>query len=460
MADSTISALPSVGLLDPNALIPLVQSGVTSSVKASQIASLLAQIGGQPLVSVGTGTGDAILASFTPQVSALVNGASFLVRAPAANTVAVPTVSLGSTGAKPIMKGGNSPLQAGDIAGPGHWLELTWDAALGVFCLLNPVYPAVAAANMLLSSVNGGAFSGQRNYVVNGNCRISQRGNVILSASGALYGGCDRFLNSVTGSTVSVVFLRAFVGAGFTASGYAQQFGNVTTTGASAAVLSTRLEGAETAGLQGKTVTMRCRVLQQSGAAQTLTLAARSANNLDDFSSNTLIAASAGQSIPNNVWTTATFTFTHAGGNGTQIDFGFFNLPAQTNSQFYFGDVSLEIGGIASTMERGSIAEDLAQCQRYFLNIASAAGICATSNVVQIYMQYPVPMRATPTLTCAGVIKVTDSTADFAQSSFSATLNGDNLGGYMNLQNFSGLIQFRTCGITPTGSRLNLVAEL
>src|SRR5438874_7261581 len=200
MADSTISALPPIGLLDPNALIPLVQAGVTSTVKASQVASLLAQISGQPLVSVGAGTGDAITASFTPQVSSLVQGASFLVRAPAANTLAAPTIALGSAGAKPIFKGANVPLQAGDISGPGHWLELIWDSTIGGFCLANPVYPAVAYALAQLKSSNGGPLAGFRNRIINGCMRVAQR----PVAAGGGYQNVDRWFLNTAGSNLTM----------------------------------------------------------------------------------------------------------------------------------------------------------------------------------------------------------------------------------------------------------------
>ena len=84
------------------------------------------------------GTADALTAAMTPTVTAYTNGARFRVRALLANTTTTPTINIDSVGAKTIVKGAGSALIAGDIAGSGHELDLTYNSSLDKFLLGNP----------------------------------------------------------------------------------------------------------------------------------------------------------------------------------------------------------------------------------------------------------------------------------------------------------------------------------
>lgn len=95
--------------------------------------------------AVAGGTADAITATFAPAIAALPVAPATLfvrVRAVAANTSATPTFNANGTGIKTIVRQNNVPLIAGDIAGPGHWLELQYDATLDKWMLLNPMRSA------------------------------------------------------------------------------------------------------------------------------------------------------------------------------------------------------------------------------------------------------------------------------------------------------------------------------
>lgn len=87
--------------------------------------------------AVTGGTADAITADFTPDV-ALTNGTTVIVRAGAANATTTPTFAPDGLTANTIVKGNNLALAAGDIAGAGHWLEMTFDTTLGKWVLQNP----------------------------------------------------------------------------------------------------------------------------------------------------------------------------------------------------------------------------------------------------------------------------------------------------------------------------------
>lgn len=97
--------------------------------------------------SVAGGTADAITGDYTPNVLALENGLTLFVRASAANTTTTPTFAPDGLTAKTIVKGNNLPLVAGDIAGAGHWLEMSFDTVLDKWVLQNPYSAGLAVAS-------------------------------------------------------------------------------------------------------------------------------------------------------------------------------------------------------------------------------------------------------------------------------------------------------------------------
>lgn len=114
-------------------------NNITDSLTPQNIADYMASVVrslGIPTAVAG-GTADAITADFTPNVS-LTNGTTVIVRSGAANATTTPTFAPDGLTAKTIVKGNNLALAAGDIAGAGHWLEMTYDAALDKWVLQNP----------------------------------------------------------------------------------------------------------------------------------------------------------------------------------------------------------------------------------------------------------------------------------------------------------------------------------
>ena len=90
------------------------------------------------LAAEAQGEADALTATFTPILKHLASGKTVLVRAKQKNTSKTPSFQADQTGAKEIVKGNNLPLEEGDIAGAGHWLELQYDEALDKWVLQNP----------------------------------------------------------------------------------------------------------------------------------------------------------------------------------------------------------------------------------------------------------------------------------------------------------------------------------
>lgn len=120
------------------------------------------QSSGLPIPTGVGGTADALTATYSPSITALTNGMTLLTRAAAANATATPTFTpaSGVIAAKAIVKGAGAALVPGDIAGAGHWLLLTYDAALDKWVLGNPagVRPTKTWRNVTANRASGTTY--------------------------------------------------------------------------------------------------------------------------------------------------------------------------------------------------------------------------------------------------------------------------------------------------------------
>ncbi|RJO61102.1 MAG: hypothetical protein C4542_07390, partial [Dehalococcoidia bacterium] len=92
------------------------------------------------LKGVAGGTADEITATVDPAPAALVNNLKVCVEASGANATTTPTFALNSFDAKTIVKGSGAALQAGDIPGANYRMELSYDASLDKWVLMNPYF--------------------------------------------------------------------------------------------------------------------------------------------------------------------------------------------------------------------------------------------------------------------------------------------------------------------------------
>ena len=117
--------------------------------------------------------------------------------------------------------------------------------------------------------------------------------------------------------------------------------------------------------------------------------------------------------------------------------------------------VQLELGENASDFEHRSFGEELALCQRYYYrrtstltsnNEYSNSVFAYSTTDIQGGAQHPVPMRASPSLTFDGVLKVSTGSGTVTSSSgFSKTnySTKNYMGFYTGGSTFSGLTQHR-----------------
>lgn len=132
----------------------------TYQVVRNAMAELLRR--GYGTVGAAGGTGDAISVTLSPPPLALVDGMTVRVRAAAANTLEAPTFTIGTFAAKTIVKGSDTPLEAGNIAGAGHWLELQFDALLDKWVLLNPLAVSTLPAG---TEINWGGLNAPAGFL-------------------------------------------------------------------------------------------------------------------------------------------------------------------------------------------------------------------------------------------------------------------------------------------------------
>lgn len=109
----------------------------------------------------GGGTADAITATYSPAVTALVDGQECYARATAANATTTPTFKANGTTAHTIVKTGGTALVAGDIVGDGHELHFRYDLSGTQWELLNPAKTGASTAldNLAAVAINTSLIS-------------------------------------------------------------------------------------------------------------------------------------------------------------------------------------------------------------------------------------------------------------------------------------------------------------
>ena len=101
------------------------------------------------------------------------------------------------------------------------------------------------------------------------------------------------------------------------------------------------------------------------------------------------------------------------------------------DATFEITGVQLEVGDTATSFEHRSFGEELRRCQRYFFNITGdngsrtgIPGYANATNELRCMVQFPVPMRALPTVAGSSTAMVFDSQDDSASFNCSSLVAG------------------------------------
>jgi hypothetical protein len=125
------------------------------------------------------------------------------------------------------------------------------------------------------------------------------------------------------------------------------------------------------------------------------------------------------------VWQKVTNTFV-VPSDITVNEFLYIQFPANKVITFYVTGIQLELGKVATPFEHRSYGEELALCQRYYYQLGGIGGVAAAtslssgsmynSTAVNLYVPFPVPMRASP-----GISKTVNGTGNWLNLYVGAT---------------------------------------
>ncbi len=293
----------------------------------------------------------------------------------------------------------------------------------------------ISTLNALIG-INNGQIAGLRNRIINGGCLVSERYQVLLSIA-YQYGSCDRHMAAVVGGSAISATLRTFTTFGGVSRNLSYGGYGDWTNGVFA--FQHRIEAANVADLNGKTVTFSCKVFQNTGASRNFRLNIVKPTVLDNHAVQSLITNSGVYTVPSGVFTLISFTFTLGSTdatNGLAVAV-FDDAPNTVIAKTYaMGEIQLELGSIATVFEERLYGTELALCQRYHnyvgygFNFMGYASSTTNSNVAVSYPQ----MRTTPNLSLfstvgSGILntRTLNSAAPASVSNGGLGLRGGNL---------------------------------
>ena len=354
----------------------------------------------------------------------------------------------------------------------------------------------------LAALIGSGQAQGNKNMVINGAMQAAQRGTVTGATSGT-YGGPDRFAIVETGDLVVTLSqdTDAPTGSGFSNSMKI----DVTTADSSLAAgdlayLGHKFEGQDLQRLKKgtssaesvtlsfwiKTSVTGTYILQiydndnnrhisksytvssaDTWEHKTITFAGDTTGTLDDDNAYSLQLywwLAAGSTYTTGTLATSWASFTQANAAVGQV-----NAINSTSNNIYITGVQLEVGDTATPFEHRSYGEELSLCQRYYQQIEgskqgsfSPCLIAYSTTAAQGTLTLPTTMRANPSVSFTGTLKLEDGGAGYTTSNtvFSGTATSIHSINYW-IGGFSGLTDgYPYYVYTNSGGTLKIDSEL
>lgn len=279
----------------------------------------------------------------------------------------------------------------------------------------------------------GPSYVGAKNFIIGGAFDTWQRGTSFAQSS-ATYGyTADRWLG-LTESGCSATYSQqtSSLPAGFRYSMRSQR--NSGNTGTNALGISQALETSTSIPMQGQTIVLSYWAkagANYSNSSNILNVRINSGTGVDQsaitqFGGWTGYAETAPNQAITTTWTRYQAIY-NVPANATQLGLRFFMYGSGTagaNDWFEITGVQLEIGSVATPFARagGTIAGELAACQRYYIRYNGGsttganyqvAGNAISSTTIDSYFQLPVTLRSTPSsidFTNLGIYRVNNGT--------------------------------------------------
>jgi hypothetical protein len=125
-----------------------------------------------------------------------------------------------------------------------------------------------------------------------------------------------------------------------------------------------------------------------------------------------------------------------ATGNFRRVS-GAVRVVGTNGATFQITGVQLEAGSVATPFERRPYGTELALCQRYFQKSTAVVGYATGSATIQAMATFLVEMRATPTLTNTGTVRITDGAVNSTSTSNPSSTFGTATGTAFNMSGFT-----------------------
>ena len=244
----------------------------------------------------------------------------------------------------------------------------------------------------LVGTINAPNNFGFKNRLINGAIGIWQRGTSFTSGGSATY-TADRFFGNASSGTIS---RSTDVPAGFTYS-----FSNAASSTAYPGIAQ-RIESVNIADCASQAITVSFYAKQTSGTASPLNINLAYPTAVDNYASSTTIIETNVVATMTASWTQYSYTYTLPANVTNGLSVTLFIPNASITATFLITGVQLEKGSTATSFDYRPYTTELSLAQRYYwseLGSLFASGIAFDTVEAHVRVQYPVPMRTSPTVT-------------------------------------------------------------
>jgi len=277
----------------------------------------------------------------------------------------------------------------------------------------------------------GSAFE-SRNKLINGGMRIKQRGGSVALSSAFVY-GVDQWLSAIQSGTGITATVGTILNSTWN-SGSVQVINGTWTNGQVS--IAQRIEAANTTDLQGKALTLSATLYQLTGGARTFVAQLYKANTIDNFTGVTLISSMTLGVVPDAVITKLSCTYPVLSqadvANGLMLILIDSAANSVTSKSYFFGDIQLESGTVATPFVNPPIGLELALCQRHVRPLKNISGQSFSTSTVGGYLDVS-SMFVFPTLSTTTGFNVLQP-------------NGTGTGCSITINNSSGMAHFAATG--------------
>ena len=271
-------------------------------------------------------------------------------------------------------------------------MSITLDGTNGITA---PTYGSAVAAEYLVP------VTGFKNRIINGGMQVDQRNaaaSQTITAAAALAYTVDRWYAYCTGANVTGQQI---------AGTYASSKNRYQFTGAASVTaigFGQRIEAANCYDLANTTATLSCYISNSLLTTVTWTAyyATTTADTFGSLASPTVTQISTGTFTVSGTRTqyTTNITVPSAATTGIQI---VFTVGAQTSGTWIIDSVQLEKGSTATSFDYRPYGTELQLAQRYFISAPNGT-LVSPAPGTYVSAQFPVTMRATPTVVCTPAI--------------------------------------------------------